>query len=611
MTLFHGREAVLAQYLSIVPYGNRIHGIAYAARRYLDKPVEDLSWAETAFLAAIPQSPARMNPFHPEGRGRAVERGRRILDRLLAQGILTPIEHELAARQIGDLEVPPAGERPRDALHAILRLERSLSDPRLKGAFSRRPVVTTTLDLDLQKEVAWQVFRAVEAWQAQGARNAAAIVLDRRTNAVLACVGSSDYFDAEHAGSIDYSAVPRSPGSALKPFVYALALERGTITPATILDDLERGAGGITNADELFSGPLLPRVALANSRNVPAANLLARVGVDEAYSFLRDLGLHDGAEPARRYGLGLAIGGMPVTLERLVRAYTVLSGDGRLGQLAWFPVAVKTGTSSRFRDAWAVAFTSRYVVGVWVGDPDFRPMNRLTGYRSAAELVRRLLVFLHRDQKQGLDDVPFPAPRGYAPVRLCALTGALAGDACEHVVLEWLRPADEPLDACRAHVRLAVDTRTGERATRHTPRGFVDVRTYVDLAPRYAAWAAAAGFPRPPAQHTLPLTGPEGSAALLPGSHASHDPRVSITSPESGLRLLRDPETPPEAATLALRATVDPPVAQVVWYVDGAPYKTVDYPYATRWRLIPGEHVIQARLAHTPAASSSVRVRVD
>ena len=651
MTLFHGRDAVLAQYLRIVPYGNRIHGIAYAARRYLDKPVEDLSWAETAFLAAIPQSPARMNPFLPLGRARAVRRGRQILDRLRDQGCLTAAEYALASAQIESLAVPPAGERPRDAMHAFLRLERHLAEPDARKAFARRPIVTTTLDLDLQQEAAWQVRKAVESWESQGARNAALVVLDRASNEVRAWVGSADYFDAAHAGAIDYTAVPRSPGSTLKPFVYALALERGAINPATILDDLDRGAGGIANADGLFLGPLLPRVALANSRNVPAVVLLARIGVDEAYAYLRDLGLHDGAEPARTFGLGLAIGGMPVTLERLVRAYTALTREGQLGELTWFqgqsthpprrvlsentarqvalflsdpmarlpsfarmgaveypfPVAVKTGTSSRFRDAWAVACTSRYVVSAWVGDPDYRPMHRLTGFSSAAELVKGIALVLHRDQWQGLSDFAFPSPRGFVPVRLCALTGAPATDACERVLLEWLSPSDVPHEACRAHVRLAIDTRTGRAATRHTPRPSVELRTFVNLPPRYAAWAAAAGLPAPPGPLSLGAPALQGIAA----GAAPRAARLSITSPENGMRLLRDPETPPETCTLALKVAIDPPAPQVLWVVDGRPYAVVAHPYVTRWRLRPGEHVIQARLPNTPTASSPVRVFVD
>ena len=653
MTTFHGHRAVLAQYLRIVPYGNRVHGIAYAARRYLDKPVEDLSWAETAFLTAIPKAPARMNPFEYDGRARAVRRGLRILQLLRGERILSRAEYALARQQIVELRVPPAGQRPLEALHAVLRLQDALDDPEARRALNGRFLVRATLDLDLQAEAARDTREAVHAWEPDGAGNAAALVVDRATNEVRALVGSADYFDAQHAGAMDYTRVPRSPGSALKPFLYALALDRGAITPATVLDDLQRGAGGITDADGLFLGPMLPRAALANSRNVPAAEVLARIGLDEGYGFLRDLGLHDGAESARRYGLGLAIGGLPVTLESLVRAYTVLSAEGRVEDLRLyenqplhpphrllsedaareitlflsdpmarlpsfprmgssefpFPVAIKTGTSSRYRDAWTVAFSTRYLVGIWVGDPDNQPMYRLTGARAAAALAHRILLSLHGDEAGGLSDLSFPPPRGFRPVKLCALTGARATPACDRVLVEWFRPGQEPADPCSAHVRIAVDTRTGRPATTRTPPAFVETRTFVDLPARYASWAAGAGLPRTPSLgHAPPLLQLPGSPLAAAGPATI---RLSVTSPENGLRVLRDPETPPEQSTLALRAVVDPPSLQVVWYVDGRPFEVVDYPYTARWDLVPGDHVFQARLAGAGAASASVRITVQ
>src|SRR5206468_3691266 len=221
------------------------------------------------------------------------------------------------------LRIPPLGRRPPDALHAVLHLERLFRNDAPPPA----PLVDTTLDLDVQQAVVAMVAGALAGLEERGAGNAAAIVVERGTNRVVAWVGSAGYFDDRHAGAYDYARVPRSPGSTLKPFLYALALERGAITPATILDDILRTPGDITNADEAFLGPLLPRVALANSRNVPAANLLDRIGLDDGYGFLRDLGLHDGDQPGRHWGLGLAIGAMPTTLERLVGAYTVLAGD--------------------------------------------------------------------------------------------------------------------------------------------------------------------------------------------------------------------------------------------------------------------------------------------
>jgi hypothetical protein len=214
-------------------------------------------------------------------------------------------------------------------------------------------------------------------------------------------------------------------------------------------------------------------------------------------------------------------------------------------------------------------------------------MNRLTGYRSAAALVQK---------RTGSRTCRSP-PRDARLVRICPMTGKRASEAYDRVLGEWFRPGDEPLDPCPAHVRLAVDARTGRPATRKTPRRFVELRTFADLPPRYASWAAATGLPRPPEPEW-----PPGAARFFRDAVV----RLSIRSPEDGLRVLRDPETPPEQSTLALRVHVNPPVPQLVWYVDGAPYRVADYPYTVRW-----EHVFQARLIDGRTASSAVRVLVQ
>lgn len=645
------REEILSHYLRIIPYGNRIHGIAYAARRYLDKPVDDLSWAETAFLVAIPQTPKRMNPFSEDGRQRAALRGKRILELLYRDKTITREEFELACKQIAELQVPRPEIRPEQAMHALLQLEGKLKAKAEHRLSAYRYIITTSLDLDLQDEISMITAYSVAGWETQGARNAAAVVVDRESNEILSWVGSTGYFDEAHSGGIDYAALPRSPGSALKPFFYALALENREITPATILNDLQRGAGGIVNSDASFMGPMLPRVALANSRNVPAAYLLEKIGIERGYGLLRTLGLHNSSEPADRYGVGLAIGNMPVTLEKLVRAYSIFSRDGRLDDLVWFegqtkseskrilseettrqialflsdpmarlpgfarmsalefpfPVAIKTGTSSHFRDAWAVAFSSRYLVGTWVGDPDYQPMNHLTGSASAAELVKKILTHLHVDETKGLNDLSFPPPRGYNQARICALTGNLAVDACDRVFTEWFRPTEIPVNHCRAHTRLAVDSRTRRPATRRTPKEYVEVRTFVDLPPIYAEWAVAAGVSILPKRFDLSAFASRGPEAMPFNDNI----RLNILSPENGLRLIRDPETPADQATVALRASVIPVVPQLLWYVDGKPFKLADYPYTARLNLTPGEHIIQAGLPSSPVTSGRVNIIVQ
>jgi len=602
LTARNGRDGVLRHYLRLAPYGNRIHGIAYAARRYLGKPVEDLSWAEVAFLTALPQAPGSMNPYLPAGRARALARGRRILALLREAGTITPAEHELARAQIGNLAVPQLPRRPEEALHPVLRLAARFADPAARRALPNPPLVRTTLDLGLQQEVARLTAATVRALADEGARNAAAIVLDRQSGDILAWVGSAGYFDARDAGSIDYAAVARPAGSTLKPFLYALALERGLITPATVLDDSARGPGGVEDADQEFLGPLLPRFALANSRNVPAVRLLERVGLDETWAFFRELGLHDGSKPARVYGSGLALGVLPVTLEALVRGATALASDGvlteprliaspgnpeprrvlaesaarqvtlflsdpmarlpgfpRMGPSeSPFPAAVKTGTSAGCRDAWTVAWSGRAVVGVWVGRPDFRPMKSLGGYVAAAALARHLLSLRHADQLDGLSDRPFPPPRGSFPVRLCAVTGLLPGAGCDRVVSEWLAPGQEPIEICD-----------------------------------HRAPAAIARSPR--------------AALVLRGARAT---RLRVSAPETGAVLLADPEVPPGSATIALQAEADPAPPELTWYVDGRPWRVAGYPYTVRWPIEPGAHTFQVRIPGQDAASPPIRVSV-
>jgi penicillin-binding protein 1C len=637
LTARYGREAVLRHYLRSIPYGNQAHGIAYAARRYFDKPVADLSWAEIALLAAIPQAPTRMNPQRSAGLARAKARGQRMLEALYAKQVLSRAEYELARIQLGELKIRAASRRPPEALHAILEIERRVRQQGEALAQAGQFVLRAGLDLPLQRQIAALARQAVREGQAKGIDNAAVIVLETADNTVRAWLGSSDYFDARRAGAMDFVTRERSPGSALKPFIYALALERGVITPATVLDDLPAGASAIVNADRRYLGPLLPRQALANSRNVPAANLLKSIGLDETYGFLRELGLHRGELPARHYGLGLSIGALPVTLADLARAYGVLAGDGRLRDLQWyagqtrnpprsllslatvrqitqflgdpmnrlpsfprlgdynFPVALKTGTSQAYRDAWMVAYSTRWLVGVWLGNPQARPMSDITGASVAAELAQGILLTLHPRQRAGLEDLAFPPPPGYRPARLCAPSGKLATPACGQVFEEWFAPGTAPHDYDDYYLDAAVDTRNGLLAHSETPPEFSEKRVFLNLPPRYAEWGAGQGLL---SGRFSPLQTPENI-------------RLQIVSPEDRQRLARDPEAPLATATLALRVVAQPRVAQVLWQIDGEPFELADYPYTARWPLRPGIHTIQAHVPYTGAYSQVVRIRVE
>lgn len=619
LTMRYGREALLAHYLRIAPYGNGSHGIAHAARFYFDKPAEDLSWAEIALLSGVPQSPTRLNPLRPRGLTLAARRGARALDELARQGVIDGAELALAQRQLAALAPQRAPRRP-DALHLVLRYEKLL-----KGrayAVAAEPRLRATIDLDIQRRVTSLARRYLAIWHGEGAEQAAVMVIQRGTGAVLADLGSSDYAGA-HAGAIDFTQAQRSPGSTLKPFIYALALDRGVIKPSGILADLPEGAPGISNADGHFLGPMLPRQALANSRNIPAIRLVRDIGLETSFRFLRGLGLHDLDASADSFGASMAIGSLPTTLERLVRAYGAIADDGWLSDLAWFqerertpprramstdaarlmtsflsdpmarlpsfprygpleypfPVAVKTGTSQGYRDAFTLAWSRQFLIGVWIGRGDAGTMSRLSGASSAARLAHAILLQLQKAHPGDLEDASFPPPEGRVPVELCRFGGrrslGAARGGCGQTLTEWLRPEEIPAEEEIMSSANGPDALTLPAASR--------------------AWAIEAGF-RVAGESVAPSAG---------------DVRLSIASPENDSRVWRNPDAPPAVARIALKALVEPRMDQVVWYVDGAPFAVSDPDKPLFWPLQKGAHEFQLRLPLRPGASKIVRIIVE
>jgi penicillin-binding protein 1C len=587
LTLRYGREAVLAQYLRLVPYGNGSHGIGHAARWYFEKPAADLSWAEIALLCAVPQAPAAYNPLRPAGLKRAGARAERILDALHAQAVITTTEYQTATAQLATLRPGPAPQRPPDAMHPILRLRDLLAhDPPDVPASDDR--VVASLDLGLQTEVAALLRDRLAGWRATGAQQAAAIVVQRGTNDVLAAVGSASYQD-KHGGAIDFTRAIRSPGSTLKPFLYAAALQHDLLHPAEMLQDIAARGAGISNADGRFLGPLPPRQALANSRNVPAVDVLRRLGLTAGFDLFRELGLTTQPVAPDSLGLSMAIGALPTSLDRLAGAYATLANDGVQRDLRWyqgaheapphrvfsttaarevglflsdplarlpsfarygsteypFAVAVKTGTSQGYRDAWTIAWSPRFVVGVWVGRSDAGTMLRpggtgLGGTASAAELVRAIMLRLHQTVPGELTDATLAIPDGYVPAPVCAAPADTpAPTTCERTLREWVSP-------------------------------------------------------QPPASSTPPAT-----------------EQLSIITPADGTRVWRNPESPPAANGFALRASVRPHVSQVVWYVDDQPFALTDPDASVIWPLHPGEHRFQIGLPLQPGRSRPVHLVVE
>lgn len=641
----HGHDLLLRQYLTVAPYGNRAHGVVRAARLYFDKPVEDLSWLQAAFLAALPQQPGRMNPFSVDGKERALRRAQRILRLLHQRKLLSDEELTQALGSALGLVAPP--HRDAEAMHAVLAWSRRLA--------ARSPdelMVRATLDLDLQHLTTAALRHNLGRLRWAHARDTAAVVTDVATGELLAYVGSQDYFDPEVNGAIDYLQVKRSPGSALKPFIFALALQRQGHTAASELADVptefSRYDGAVfvpENMTHNFLGPMLLREALGNSRNIPALQLLSQVGVEPVLSLLETGGVTGISHVPGRYGLGLAIGAAPVTPLELAVLYSALANRGETRPLRYFvgeaaphptrllapdaaqmiaqilsddearrpgfgrgnplefdyAVAAKTGTSQGYRDAWAAGFSDRLLVVVWVGNDDASRMNHIAGAGGAAPAFHRIMesVMALREPWRPRTST-FEPPATWGPREICPLSGRLAGALCPHHRTEWFAPGTEPTDTCPYHAEVAIDLRNGLRAGPRCPPRFTATRPMLVLGEEYADWAL---------RQRLELA-PTHASPLCDGAPPA-EPRIVIREPKSKARYLYDPDTPAEYSTIRLSAAVTPPSEEIVWLVDGTPIARVGWPHEARAALRPGRHLIRAAFVRRAESSSAVSVMVD
>jgi penicillin-binding protein 1C len=564
---FRKRE-LLAMYLNLAPYGNRITGAARASRAYFGVAPEQLTPAQAAFLASLPQRPSAFNPLRNPNKARTRQLA------ILSRMSLT--KNELAAARAERLQFNPQTQ-PVLAMHYV---ERAL-------ASSRESQIKTSLDAHLQRDVTGIIAAHRETLLRHGAKSVAVAVLDNATGEWLAWEGSGDYFGERFGGAIDGVITPRQPGSTLKPFTYAVAFESGH-SPATVLADIPShfptAEEGIVytprNYDNQYRGPLRIRAALAGSQNVPAVAMLAKLGPESLLRFLRGSGFDNLGKTADYYGLGLTLGDAEVTLEQLVRAYSTFAREGRAaggrrmfsqrtafwitdilsdggareyafgsgGALDFpFPVAVKTGTSQAYRDNWTIGYTRDVTVGVWVGNFDRAPLRGSSGITGAAPIFNAVMLAAMKRARGTLpigDTTPIVAqPPDVESIEICALSGARPSTYCPATQREWLR-TNEPPRFCTWHHDGAID-----------------------WPAEYRGWRT--GNPAcPDRQDCL--------------SSTRSDEHFRITNPPDGATYLIDPTLRMQFQTLRLRAT-----SEVTWQVDG---QRVD----DEWELAPGRHVVRA-----------------
>jgi penicillin-binding protein 1C len=472
------KAEILEAYVNRLPMGGDLVGVEAGARTYFGAPARDLDLAHAAFLAALPNDPVRLDPY--AHRDALEARRRLVLARMVAGGWITADDAARAA--VERIDVQPRNDGIAGAAQLLFRLAGSVAPDATR--------VRTTIDRDLQAFAENATQQIVGGLSERRVRDGAAIVIDNRDGAIVAYVGSADYFARTGAGKNDGVAALRQPGSTLKPFLYELAFERRVVRPTTILADVPTtyalpGLRAYSPGDysERFAGPVRPRIALADSLNVPAVRVLSAVGVPSFLDRLRALGFVHLTRDADHYGLGLALGDGEVSLEELAGAYAAIANGGRrvrvhalagvpdprgverVGAMPeWelvtdiladahararafgvasllrtpFASAVKTGTSSDFRDTWTIGFTRDYTVGTWVGNFDGAPMQRVSGVTGAAPLWNRIVRHLAEREVPAA----FAVPHGYVRRAMCATTGVRPTGDCRSVVGEWLDARD-------------------------------------------------------------------------------------------------------------------------------------------------------------------------
>lgn len=618
------KDAILHAYLQHAPFGPQLRGAEAAALQLFGKSILELSPAEAATLAALPKAPG----LYLSARGRERLRTRRdfILSQLHARG-------RIDAVTLARAQVEPLPERLLGGGFLAPHLVEAVRAGRLGPA----PVgdsVTLALSTSLQMRVEAAVREQVEALRERHVGAGAALVLDNQSGAILAYVGSAGFAGPE--GQNDGVLALRQPGSALKPLVYALALEADRIDAASVLPDLplqldgEDGTFSPQNYDGRFHGPVRAREALGNSYNVPAVWLADRLGVGTVLAGLQRFGFETLTRDATHYGAALALGDGEVQLLELASAYAMLAREGmslhatalagpttpgvrvlaadvarmvtamlsdRRARAAAFgehsvlefpyAVAAKTGTSKGFRDNVTAGFTREITVVAWVGNFDGSPMHDVSGIAGAGPLFHTVMELA----MQGRTPAAFVAPGGrYVRRAICPLSGRRAGAACPHQIDEWVRPErlDESVCTMHEHVDVAPDgLRAGPGCA-----GAIS-RSYEHYDEPYVSWAEGA-------RRAL---APRVFSPRCPGSLAETAAALRIVSPRDGARYHRDPGRTPASQELLVQVQGRAMAVQL----DGRPVVRS----AGGWSLplAPGSHELVVQGEHGERALARYEVR--
>lgn len=541
---FESKEQILEGYLNNAYYGNRSYGVQSASRLYFNKDVSQLSIAESAMLAGIVSSPEKYNPN--TNIDNSIEKRNHILQLMRDNNYISQEEYDLAVSEKIEIKLEA------DSITAPHFVNYVLSELEGLGINTDQGLeVYTTLDKYLNeksREIAFDTITKIK--EKNDVTNAAVVLIDNKSKEILVMVGGIDYFNEENAGQVNMATSLRQPGSAIKPLTYLTAFNNG-LTPGVVIYDVPKeyktrsGEGFIpNNYDGKYHGLVLPREALASSYNLPAVEMLNRVGLQSFLDTARKLGITT-FKRENEYDLALTLGGGEVNLTELTNAYSTIEEGGQFtetyvinevkdlegkslyrykpvskeqvlgdkGQskaylvtdilsdpLARIPgfneknplvlpfeVAAKTGTTTDWHDNWTIGYTSDHSLGVWVGNNNNKPMKEITGITGAAPIWHD--IFLEVYKYFGSEPPPFSQPSDIKEVEICKKSGLIPNEYCTEKYKEKFIAGTEPKEISAIHNLVRIDNRNGLLAGENCPDTYGEDKILIDYPPEVYSWA--------------------------------------------------------------------------------------------------------------------------
>ena len=621
------KREILSEYLSRTPYGDNVEGVESAAWAYFGHGARHLTAVEIATLLAVPQGPQR---FKPRPNNEAL-RSRRaaILGKLIDAGVFTGADATAALAEIA--EPPPDRLRPmpREARHAAIEL---------RARYPERDHIRSTLDAGAQALVEREVaLRAPELHRKQ-IYGGSIVVVDHRTREVVALAGNLDFDDRDHGGQIAMFDRPRSPGSTLKPLLYALAIDRGIALPDYLVADVPNQYGTYRprNFDNDFAGLVTLKDALNKSLNLPFVDLLARLGVDQFLGELSRMDIEGANAVPGTYGLSMIVGGIETSPLEVAGLYATLAQDGSYAPLRLvtdelpveptpifapgaayltrqalaqkdrpdFPrrrdisklppdIHWKTGTSFGFRDAWAVGSGARYTAVVWTGNVDNKPSAELVGSEAAGPMLFDVLEGLADRTRRSLET----PPAALTDIEVCAYSGHVAGDACPSRIKAPALIHAVPTTPCPYHQHFEIDRASGLAVTPacRKPGHDYEQKSFVVLPSSVTAWLVD--------RHR---TVPEAPVFEDGCSAETGGPPVMVL-PGEGLIITLIPGMPAHQQAVPLAASTRG--GSLTWFVDGALIATGPASQRQFWIPTIGRHSVVVADAAGRKARRIVEVR--